>query len=238
MATITNQVHDVADPYSIVIGNNITVTATFSSSEDLWAEMDENYFKMTNVTGTCTGTITTTTVRSGGPHTIIVHGPNAASVNCSNDVTITAATEQTSPFILIEDTIEDNFVLSGWTPVTVNDKWWEIGRKLIPQICFDTRRDHIMDWDEISTPRSATSGRKLHHVFVVVANPTRAGRWSMECEIRRIFSAPALVIEPADDVDLMYIEDTGYTSWETDKDKKMGCATFFARFEIIVVYHN
>ena len=226
MATITNQVHDVADPYSIVIGNNITVTATFSSSEDLWAEMDENYFKMTNVTGTCTGTITTTTVRSGGPHTIIVHGPNAASVNCSNDVTITAATEQTSPFILIEDTIEDNFVLSGWTPVTVNDKWWEIGRKLIPQICFDTRRDHIMDWDEISTPRSATSGRKLHHVFVVVANPTRAGRWSMECEIRRIFSAPALVIEPADDVDLMYIEDTGYTSWETDKDKKMGCATF------------
>jgi hypothetical protein len=233
---ITNQAHDVASPYSIVIGNDIIVTCTYSGSEDVWAEMNDLYFKMTNVAGTCTGTITTSTVRSGGPYTITVHAPEAPSVNCSNAVTITAAAEQTSPFVAIEAITEANFVLSGWTTPVVNDKWWKVGEKLVPQIFFDTRHDHYMEWNEMTLPRSATSSVRLHSIFLVVAASTRAERWSMETEIRRIFSDPALIVDPYDDIDLIYIHDGGYSCWESEKDKKSGCATYFARFEIVVRY--
>jgi hypothetical protein len=235
---ITNQAHDVASPYSVEIGTEIIVTCDYSGSEDCWAEMNDVYFKLTNTAGSCSGTITTSTVRSGGPFTITVHAPEAPSVNCANAVTITIQDEQTSPFVAIEAITEANFVLSGWDTPVVNEKWWEVGKKLIPQICFDTRHDHVMEWNEVSLPRNATSGRRLHSIFLVVANPTRAGRWSMECEIRRIFSDPALCVEPYDDIDIIYIHDGGYSCWETEKDKKSGCATYFSRFEIVVVYSD
>ena len=235
---ITSQAHDVASPYSVEIGTVITVTATYSGSEDLWAQMDDNYFLLTNTTGSCTGEVSTTLVQSGGPFTIIVHGPNAPSQNCSNAVTITSQTEQTSPFVAIKAITETNFVLSGWDTPVINDDWWEVGRKLIPQIHFDTRHDHHMEMEETSMPRNATSGRRLHSIFLVVANPTRPGRWSMECEIRRIFTDPALCQEPYDDVDYIYIHDGGYACWESEKDKKTGCATYFSRFELVVVYSD
>lgn len=234
--TITNQTHDVSSPYSVEIGTEITVTCDYTGDDDVWVEMNDIYFKLTNTANSCSGTITTTTVRSGGPFTITIHGPSAVSKDCSNDVTITAQSEQTSPFVAIETITEANFVLSGWDTPTVNDKWWKVGEKLVPQIFFDTRHDHYMEWNEITLPRNATSGVRLHSIFIVVAASTRAERWSMETEIRRIFSDPALCQEPYYDIDYIYIHDGGYSCWESEKDKKSGCATYFSRFEIVVRY--
>ena len=233
---ITNQAHDVSSPYTITIGEDIEVTADYTGSDDLWAEINDVYFKLTNTAGSCTGTITTSTVRSGGPYTVSVHAPQAPSVDCSNPVTIEAADEQTSPFVAIEAITETNFVLSGWDTPVVNDKWWKVGEKLVPQIFFDTRHDHYMEWNEVTLPRNATSGVRLHSIFIVVAASTRAERWSMETEMRRIFSDPTLIVNPYDDIDLIYLHDGGYSCWESEKDKKSGCATYFARFEIVVRY--
>ena len=234
--TISAETHDIGNSYTVEIGAEITVTADYTGNDDLWAEMNDVYFKMTNVSGVCTGIITTSTVRSGGPFTITVHGPSAVSKDCANPITITAQSEQTSPFVAIEAITETNFVLSGWDTPVVNDKWWKVGEKLVPQIFFDTRHDHYMEWEELTLPRNATSGVRLHSIFIVVAASTRAERWSMETEMRRIFSDPALIVNPYNDIDLIYIHDGGYSCWESEKDKKSGCATYFARFEIVVRY--
>lgn len=159
-------------------------------------------------------------------------------------MTITAATEQTDPQILIKDIIEDNVVVSGWT-TEMNEHWWDVSKRQQRQIFYDTRRDYNVEWEELYLPRNSTSGRRKHHLFVGVAGgssketgASKAQRWSLECEMRRVFSDPSLMINPVDDVELIYIEDEGIGIMESNKDKKMGCEEYYAVFEIVVVYHN
>ena len=240
--TISNQIHDVSSPFSVEIGTEITVTCDYTGDDDCWAEMNDLYFKMTNASGVCTGTIATSTVRSGGPFTITIHAPIAESQDCFNPITITAATEQTNPFELIKDAIEDNVVVDG-DSITMNKGWYEVSRRKQRQAFFDTTRRHYIEWEEITLPRNATSSRKIHHIFVGIAGKghndievSRSDRWSFECDMRRVFSDPAIIMEPADDVSYIVINDFAYSILEGDRDKKVGCEEYYAIFDIIVVY--
>lgn len=237
---ITNQVHNAGA--TVQIGTNITVTADYTGAEDGTAEMNGKYFVMTNAVGVLTGIITTSTVHTGDDFTITVHAPEAVSRDCAVDVTITIADQQTDPQVLIKDMIEDNMEIIGWTTI-VNDKWWEAGKRYERQVFFDDRRDHYVEHEEIYLPRGSLSNRKIHHVFVGVAGGdskvpgvSKAQRWDIECEMRRIFSDSALCIDPIDDVGIVYIEDAGMSVIESNKNKKVGCEEFYATFEIFVVY--
>ena len=140
----------------------------------------------------------------------------------------------TDPFTLLKTIMEANISIPGWT--TVNNSWFRVTQRLVKQIYFDTKRDHYVEFEEMQLPKSSTSSRKLHHIFVVVAAPDRDGRQLLEDDMRRVFTDPTIVVDPASDVSAIYLEDSGYGQWQSDKDKKTGCEEYSARFEIILIY--
>lgn len=88
LQTISNQAHNVADPYNLDFGENITVTADYTGSDDIWCEINGKYFLMTNTAGSCSATINSSLIGVCSNQTVKVHGPGAPSQNCDNPITV------------------------------------------------------------------------------------------------------------------------------------------------------